>query len=309
MWVADRNSLRFLAVNEASVRQYGYPESELLAMTIRDLQPSDDCPNQIEDLENRQFELQEPGHCKHRRKDGTIFDVEIVAHDVAYQGHDAILAAAHDITNRRRAQLLLQDTEAKYRVLFEDSSDPYWLLSSNGYVDCNVAALKMFGFHKKEEFAHPADVPPPNQADGTPSRLAADAMIAEALSKGSASFEWIHRRVNGEEFPAEARLSALQLGGRHLLMATVRDITDRRRSEDALNFKSALLQAESETTIDGILAVDENDKIILANRQFSRQWYTQTSRTVVVFNGLSLPEAVKLLQPFAGFTAIECLLS
>ncbi|HXS77997.1 MAG TPA: EAL domain-containing protein [Terracidiphilus sp.] len=272
MWVFDRNSLHFLAVNDASVRQYGYSESEFLAMTIRDIRPPEDIPNLLEHLNVRQSGLQEPGHWKHRRKDNTVIDVEVVAHDLAYQGHDGELVAAHDVTDRRRAQSLLQDSEAKYRVLFEESLDAYWLLSGEGYVDCNVAALRMFRLHKKTDFSHPADVSPPNQPDGTPSRIAADAKIAEALSQGSASFEWLHQRSNGENFPTEVRLSALQLGGRHLLMATVRDITERRRSEDALNFKSALLQAESETTIDGILAVDENDKIILANRQFGRHF-------------------------------------
>jgi diguanylate cyclase (GGDEF)-like protein/PAS domain S-box-containing protein len=272
MWVFDRHSLRFLAVNEAALRQYGYSESELLAMTIEEIRPPEDIPNLLEDLKAQKPGLHEPGHWKHRRKDGTLIDVEIVAHDVAYHGHEGELVAAYDVTDRQRAQALLQDSEAKYRVLFEDSADAYWLMSSDGFVDCNAVALKMFGFNEKPKFSHPADISPPNQADGTPSRLAVDAKIAEAFAKGSASFEWLHQRSNGEVFPAEVRLSALQLGGRHLLMATVRDITERRRSEDALNFKSALLQAESETTIDGILAVDENDQIILANRQFSRHF-------------------------------------
>jgi PAS domain S-box-containing protein len=119
MWVFDRNSLRFLAVNDASVRQYGYSESELLAMTIRDIRPPEDIPNLLEDLKGRQSGLQEPGHWKHRRKDGTIIDVEVVAHDIAYEGHDAELVAAHDVTDRRRAELLLQDSEAKYRAFLK----------------------------------------------------------------------------------------------------------------------------------------------------------------------------------------------
>lgn len=268
MWVFDRQSLRFLAVNDAAVRQYGYSEGELLVMTIKDIRAPEDIPHLLEDLKGRQSGLQQPGYWKHRRKDGSIIDTEIVAHDIVYQGHDAELVAAHDVTERLRAQVLLQDSEAKYRVLFEESSDAYWMLGSEGYTDCNAAALKMFGFEKKSQFSHPADVSPPTQADGTPSRLAVDARIADALSKGSATFEWLHKRSNGEVFPAEVRLSALTIGGRHLLMATVRDITERRRSEEALNYKSALLQAESETTLDGILAVDENDQIILANQRF-----------------------------------------
>ncbi len=78
----------------------------------------------------------------------------------------------------------------------------------------------------------------------------------------------MHQRKNGEVFPTEVCLTALTLGGRRILLATVRDITERKQAEEALLFKTALLEAQSETTIDGILAVDESDHIILANRQF-----------------------------------------
>lgn len=268
MWVYDRHSLRFLAVNDAAVRQYGYSASEMLAMTIKDIRPADDIPNLLDDLRHLRPGLREPGHWRHRRKDGTLIDVEIVAHDISYLGHDGELVAAHDVTEGLRSKMLLEDSEAKYRVLFENSAEAYWLLSSEKFLDCNAAALKLFGFQDKAQFTHPADLSPPNQPDGTPSRVAAEARIASALSKGSETFEWLHQRKNGDVFPAEVRLSALQLGGRHLLMATVRDISDRRRHEDAIKFKTALLEAESEATLDGILAVDENDRIILANRRF-----------------------------------------
>ena len=195
-------------------------------------------------------------------------EVDIVSHEIQYVSFDGKLVAAHDVTDRLRSQDALRDSEAKYRLLFEESSEAYWLLSCDGYVDCNTAAPKLFGFEHRAEFTHPAEVSPPNQADGTPSRMAADAKIASALSSGCENFEWLHRRRNGELFPAEVRLSALKLSGRDLLLATVRDITERRRSEEALSFQAALLQAQSETTLDGILAVNENHRLLLANHQF-----------------------------------------
>ena len=78
----------------------------------------------------------------------------------------------------------------------------------------------------------------------------------------------MHQRTDGEVFPTEVCLTALTLSGRRILLATVRDITERKQAEEALLFKTALLEAQSETTIDGILAVDGSDHIILANRQF-----------------------------------------
>jgi two-component system, sensor histidine kinase and response regulator len=193
--------------------------------------------------------------------------LEIVAHEVDYHGIEDELVAAYDITDRIRSQRLLRDSEAKYRVLFEDSSDAYWLLSSDGYVECNAAALRMFGFSERQSLLIlPIVLRRINPMAGL---LEAAERIKGAFLNGIESFEWTHRRKCGETFPAEVRLSALQLSGNQLLLATVRDITERRRSELASNLHNALLQAQSETTLDGILAVNENRRIIFANPQFA----------------------------------------
>lgn len=272
MWVFDRDTLRFLAVNEAAVRQYGYSESEFLEMSIQDIRPSEDVPAFLENVGQRLSGLQGPTMWKHRRKDGTVINVEIVAHDMAYFGHDAELVAAYDVTERLRSQMLLRDSEAKYRVLFEESPDAHWLLDKDGFVDCNAAALRMFGLHSPADFTHPPASSPPNQPDATPSRSAAELRIASAFAKGSETFEWLYRRNDGEMVLVEVNLAALQLCGRDVLMASARDITERKRNEEALKFKTALLEAESETSPDGILAVDENNRIILANRRFAQQF-------------------------------------
>ena len=142
----------------------------------------------------------------------------------------------HDVTEGKQSEEILQDSQSKYRVLFEDSADARWLLDDKGFLDCNSAALKMFGFSTKADFKHPADISPPNQADGTPSHAAAEQKIAAALLNGKATFEWLHQRKNGEVFPAEVSLAALKLGGRPMLMATVRDITERKVAEEKIQF-------------------------------------------------------------------------
>ena len=130
----------------------------------------------------------------------------------------------------------LRESENKYRVLFEDSADAIWLIDSKGYVDCNSAALQLFGFSTKSEFTHPADISPPNQPDGRSSRIAAEKRIAAAFLKGKERFEWLHRRKNGELFHAEVCLAAMKLQGRPMLLATVRDITERKIAEERVQF-------------------------------------------------------------------------
>jgi diguanylate cyclase (GGDEF)-like protein/PAS domain S-box-containing protein len=272
MWVFHRYNLHFLAVNRAAVLQYGYLESEFLSMSIRDIRPESDIPDLLTYMNKPNIGLQKPGVWTHRRKNGDIIEVEIVCHSLTFRGKSAMLVAAHDVTETRRAKEILQDSEAKYRALFEGSTEAHLLLNRNGFVDCNLAALEMFGLSTKSELVHPSELSPPCQPDGSPSRAAADEKIAVAFDQGKAAFEWLHLRKNGEVFPAEVTLTALTLAGQPVLMSTVRDITERKRSEEALLFKTALLEAQSETSIDGILLVDDEGHVVTSNQQFARHF-------------------------------------
>jgi diguanylate cyclase (GGDEF)-like protein/PAS domain S-box-containing protein len=211
------------------------------------------------------------GEFTNRRKDGSLYEEEQTITPVRSGRGDIthFVAVKQDITERKRSEETLKNSENKYRALFEDSADANWLMNEEGFLDCNSAALQMFGYSAGDRMLlHPADISPPNQPDGTPSRTAADQKIAAAFLNGKERFEWLHQRKNGAVFPSEVCLTALTLSGRPTLLATVRDITERKHAEEGLLFKTALLEAQAETTLDGILAVDESDHIVLANKQF-----------------------------------------
>jgi len=212
------------------------------------------------------------GELVNRRKDGTNYIEEMTITPVMREVDDPAnryyIAIKQDITERKRSQEMLQNSENKYRVLFEDSSDANWLMDETGFINWNSAALRMFGYPQGDFGLHPADISPPQQVDGASSRVAAEQKIAAAFREGMQRFEWLHKRKNGEIFPCEVCLTALTLSGRPTLLATVRDITERKQAEESLLFKNALLEAQAETTLDGILAVDESNHIVLANRQF-----------------------------------------
>lgn len=130
----------------------------------------------------------------------------------------------------------LRESENKYRVLFEDSADAFWIMDNKGFIDCNSAALQLFGYSSKVEFKHPSDISPPNQPDGRSSRIAAEERMAAAFLKGKERFEWLHQRKNGELFHAEVSLAAMTLQGRRMLLATVRDISERKTAEERVQF-------------------------------------------------------------------------
>jgi diguanylate cyclase (GGDEF)-like protein/PAS domain S-box-containing protein len=269
MYIYDRHTLGILAVNDAAIRQYGLQKEEFLTKTLMDLRPEEDIPALLRDIAKNGVKFQpHRGMWKHRTKDGSILDVEISCTPLVFRGIEADLITAVDDTERRRATEKLQESEKKYRVLFEDAADATWLTDDKGIADCNSAALEMFGYASVALMPHPVHMSPPVQPDGAPSDVAGQKNIAEAFRKGKARFEWQHKRSNGELFPADVCLTRVTLNGKQRLLATVRDITERRRAEEALLLKTALLEAETETTMDGILAVDESDRVILVNKHF-----------------------------------------
>ncbi|MDO9550691.1 MAG: PAS domain S-box protein [Methanoregula sp.] len=130
----------------------------------------------------------------------------------------------------------LKENEARFREIYDGSNDAIMLLTDNGFFDCNLMALKLFGITTKEAFVkfHPAELSPPTQPDGRPSLESAGEHIQTAFRTGIDRFEWIHRSSKGEDFPAEVLLSAFEWGGKRVLQATVRDISERKQSEKAL---------------------------------------------------------------------------
>src|ERR1035438_1816418 len=139
--------------------------------------------------------------------------------------------------DRLRSEEARRRSETKFRTLYDSTSDAVMLLNKQGFLDCNQAALAMFGCATREEFCskHPADVSPPVQPGGTDSLTLANQRIVTAMAKGSCQFEWMHKRADtGETFPAEVLLCALELDGKRVLQGSVRDITERKRAEKAL---------------------------------------------------------------------------
>jgi two-component system, cell cycle sensor histidine kinase and response regulator CckA len=135
-----------------------------------------------------------------------------------------------DVTARRRAELTLQASEVRHRVLFENSHDalmtlapPTWRFTSG-----NAMTLRLFGLADEASFlSHtPSEYSPVLQPDGSASAEKFAAMIDAALREGAHLCEWTFRCLSGREFPATVLLTRIELDGAPLLQATVRDETE-----------------------------------------------------------------------------------
>ncbi len=124
-------------------------------------------------------------------------------------------------------------------------NDPILLLRDGQFVDCNTATLRLLGYHSKAEFLNrrPSDISPAVQPDGRSSEDKAAELIATALREGYHRFEWIHARADGSAIPVEVTLTPITVAGELILHTLWRDITERKRAEEALAEYSRDLEA------------------------------------------------------------------
>ncbi|MDH4198904.1 MAG: EAL domain-containing protein [Spirochaetia bacterium] len=168
---------------------------------------------------------------------------------------------------------ILSRSEAKFRTLYNSTSDAVMLLTEKGFFDCNTATLSMFGCLTIEEFCNcrPKDLSPPEQPGGANSLLLANQHIEKALEEGSLRFEWIHRRVDsGKTFPAEVLLSSLILDGKRVLQAVVRDISGRKQMEQLLQKQENEFRSLAESSPDNIIRYDKECRAVYANHAMGK---------------------------------------
>jgi PAS domain S-box-containing protein len=103
-WIYDRETLRFLAVNRAALRKYGYTQEEFLSMTIQEIRPREEIPALLKSIATLHDGRREYGVWRHRRKDGTILPVEITSYSFLFAGRPADFVIAVDISERQRAE-------------------------------------------------------------------------------------------------------------------------------------------------------------------------------------------------------------
>jgi PAS domain S-box-containing protein len=234
-WIVDTSKGRILEVNDKYCNMVGYSKEEILSMTIQDLEAIE-TPEEIEARLNRILEVgYDRFETRHRHKQGHMVDFEVsVTHSKANGGRN--LAFFREITERNRMLEALTKSEANYRILFRNSRDA--MLTAMAvpplqFTSANHSAMLMFGAKNEDELIgfRPWELSPERQPDGLKSSVKARQMIEIAVQNGSHFFEWVHKRLNGKTFPAEILLTRLAQDGANYIQATIRDISERKKTE------------------------------------------------------------------------------
>lgn len=143
----------------------------------------------------------------------------------------AVLVSRRLLTQTRQVETEKQ----KYQTLFETNSDAVVILDDQGFIDCNPATLSLFGMDSVATFLDTpiSQLGTPLQGDGTSAFEHARQAIEQAHDQGHATMEWQGRRQDGSVFPAEIALHAMELEGKPVIQAIMRDVSERHAAEAA----------------------------------------------------------------------------
>jgi hypothetical protein len=220
-----------LEANRRMEELLGRPRGAILGRDFRDFVP----PAERDEGRQAFEELLATGSVRvaerhYQRPDGQLVPVEISAAVVDVGGERIGLVIARDVTERKRAELKLQQSEEQYRLLFESNPHPMWVYDPEtlAFLAVNDAAVAHYGYSREEFLAMTLeDIRPPEDVDALREDLAA---AGRGISKGL----WRHRKKDGTLIDVEISAQNVSFGGRRGRLVLANDITDRRRLEDQL---------------------------------------------------------------------------
>lgn len=275
--------------NESYRRMVGYEADELPKLSYVDLTPEKWHAFEMEIVETQILArgYSDVYQKEYRRKDGTIFPIEL--RTILIRGADGnpagMWAIIYDITERKKAEAELArhrdrleelveektreaiEKERRFRAVFDHARDAVFIVQPDGrFVDANQAACESLGYTREELLQRSvADIDPEYDA-----ALGASVLKA-VLESGFAVFERVLQRKDRTCFPIEIALSSYPSDRRDLLIAIIRDTTERKRAEQAIQESESNLREFFHSIVDMVFVVDRDGAILNVNESASER--------------------------------------
>ena len=254
---------RFLSVNQAAIRHYGYSREEFLSMTLKDIRPGEDIPALLKDVELTRRTLNPAGEWRHQKKSGEIIHVEIISHSITFDGRQARHVLVKDITERKLAEEKLRLALEHIRQIVDANIVGVIIADATGrIIEANDYYLGIIGYTRDEfdqGLVNWRAITPPEWL------FADERAIGELREWGTCKpYEKEYVRRDGMRVPVYLA-DAMLAGPEKLIVAFVLDMSERKRAEMDLQALSSRNQAMLEAIPDIIMEVDANKVYTWAN--------------------------------------------
>jgi two-component system, cell cycle sensor histidine kinase and response regulator CckA len=195
-----------------------------------------------------------------------------------------------DITEHKLGEEALREREEHYRLLFESAHDAIFIMENHSFIDCNSKTLEMFRCEKEELIGQtPWRFSPEYQPDGQESKKKALEKITRAVQGTPQVFEWKHCRYDGTLLDAEVSLNRFEHKGTFFLQAIVRDLTERKLAEEALQRSEKLYRGVIDNIQDTFYRTDVNGTILMVSASGAAMFGYEAANDMI---GLSVTEHV-----------------
>lgn len=249
---------RFLLINKATLKMHGYEkEEEFLKINLHDLDTSES--KQL--IDERMQIIFEKGEARfevrHFRKDKTDFPLDIHVKAIKWEGKPAIISIASDITERKKIEKEIQENKERFRLLSDVTVEGI-LIHKNGIArDLNPSLAQMVGYRKEELIGvNFLDYILPDYLPTVKEKMMQDYVLP---------YEIEVKRKDGSHFFAEIEARNFVVDNEEWRVAAIRDITKRKKAEEALKLSEEKYRMLVETASDSIFMISEDGQLIDLN--------------------------------------------
>ena len=231
LWVLDIETLRFLDVNPAAVKKYGYSKKEFAKISIKDILLEKEVPlfkKYIKEL-SKGKNAEERYEWHHKTKEGKTITVFASRNIISFNEVKALMVSIHDITEKELAERKLKESEEKYRKLMELANDPIILIDyeKDLILEANKKAQELLEIHpSKNRYVKHSEIHP-REAYKEHMKI-----IKEAVKKGSLTYETITKTKSGKTIRTEVSSTVLNLDHKTIVQCIFRDVTKQKQLEN-----------------------------------------------------------------------------